>query len=480
MRFYIKKYNLPLNEDTYFPCLVLVKDSWDDFGHKTSYSLYYYSQISEKEYIGYLKILDENSTTTSVPLKFRSLPSNFASLGQEMDYYHKMKELFPEKAKDLLDSLNDLALNPGLRDRFENDNGFADSLLRNSEAEKALQSAAQIFTETGLSKNNKFSFEYSVKLPYAEKSHDIQFEFDNNVASPFRNYVLIGKNGTGKTQFLAHLANSLSDNKSSGKFNPTRPLFSRVIAISYSLFDTFEKPRSTKRFSYKYIGFRHNNTILRPNQISANLRKAFKSIKKLGRIEDWFLFMKDSIDLSKLNIEDDFYSNEERFFEDLLKNRETQLSSGQNIIIFTITELISNLRTDSIVLFDEPETHLHPNAISKLIRILYRIFKHYNSFAIIATHSPLVVQETPSSNVWLFDRIGGAPLIKKLPMETFGENISKITDLVFYKNEVKEIYKDFFDQEIKSKSIAQINKQFEMKLGLNALLYLNSIHRNRD
>ena len=164
----------------------------------------------------------------------------------------------------------------------------------------------------------------------------------------------------------------------------------------------------------------------------------------------------------------------------IISKRSEILSSGQNILIFIITELIANLRRDSIILFDEPETHLHPNAIAMLVKLINSILIHYNSYAIIATHSPIVIQETPSKNVKLFDRIGNTPLIKSLADESFGENISKLIDSVFYRNQIKEVYKEFFDEKILQFSIEEINEQFDNRLSMNALLYINAINKRKN
>lgn len=57
-------------------------------------------------------------------------------------------------------------------------------------------------------------------------------------------------------------------------------------------------------------------------------------------------------------------------------------SSGQQILICTITELIANIENESIILFDEPEIHLHPNAIANMVRMFYRLLDEFNSYAI--------------------------------------------------------------------------------------------------
>ena len=53
--------------------------------------------------------------------------------------------------------------------------------------------------------------------------------------------------------------------------------------------------------------------------------------------------------------------------------------------------------TIKYLLFDEPELHLHQNATANTMRMFYRLLEEFNSYAIIATHSPLIIQEIPSN-----------------------------------------------------------------------------------
>jgi predicted ATPase len=485
VKFHVKEYRIPLTDKARFPCMVLVTNSWNDYGFRTLFKLFYYDSNGDRHEIGDVKILDLNlqrhgpNRTTELKENFLRLPTHQASLGQSIDYYANLKSLLPNDFQDILAALNDLAINQGLRDRFEDHEGFKVSLLRFSEAEKVLTEANHILFYDEKTIDNKFHFRYSVQLPGANDFHSVDFNFINEVAQSFRSIILIGRNGTGKTQYLSNLASSLCDINSPGDFSPSRPLFSRVIAISFSLFDKFKIPKASKNFSYKYIGFRQGEEILSDEFLNSKLRYSFSQIKKQNREEEWFGFISDIIELRHLGLETKLPIGIEKSFELVINNRSELLSSGQNILVFVITELIANLRRDSIILFDEPETHLHPNAIARLLKVINSILIYYNSYAVIATHSPIVVQETPSKNVRLFDRIGNTPIIKNLPDEFFGENISKITDSVFYRNQVKEVYKEFFDERIANYSIEEINEQFDNKLSMSALLYLNAISKKK-
>ena len=47
-----------------------------------------------------------------------------------------------------------------------------------------------------------------------------------------------------------------------------------------------------------------------------------------------------------------------------------ELSSGQNSILSVFANVFAEIRFNSLLLMDEPETHLHPQAISKLMKYL--------------------------------------------------------------------------------------------------------------
>lgn len=51
--------------------------------------------------------------------------------------------------------------------------------------------------------------------------------------------------------------------------------------------------------------------------------------------------------------------------------------------------------------------------------------------AVIATHSPVVLQEVPNSCVWKLSRFGGAVKAERPAIETFGENVGTLTSEVF-------------------------------------------------
>lgn len=57
-------------------------------------------------------------------------------------------------------------------------------------------------------------------------------------------------------------------------------------------------------------------------------------------------------------------------------------------------------------MLDEPESHLHPPLLSAFIRSLSELLILRNGVAIIATHSPVILQEVPKRCAWILNRSG--------------------------------------------------------------------------
>ena len=108
-----------------------------------------------------------------------------------------------------------------------------------------------------------------------------------------------------------------------------------------------------------------------------------------------------------------------------------RLSSGHKVVLLTIAKLAETVEEKSLVLLDEPEAHLHPPLLSAFIRALSDLLNNRNGMAIIATHSPVVLQEVPRSCVWKLQRSGGILSANRPQIETFGENVGILTDEVF-------------------------------------------------
>ncbi len=109
------------------------------------------------------------------------------------------------------------------------------------------------------------------------------------------------------------------------------------------------------------------------------------------------------------------------------------LSSGHKVVLKIMTEITAHIdgNAPSLVLVDEPETHLHPPLLAALLRSLRLCLARFDGYAVVATHSPVVLQETPSRHVRVIRRMDDSTTAARPVIETFGESIGLITEDVF-------------------------------------------------
>ena len=108
-----------------------------------------------------------------------------------------------------------------------------------------------------------------------------------------------------------------------------------------------------------------------------------------------------------------------------------RLSSGENAMLRFAAQVASAIEQGSLLLLDEPETHLHPNFISNLMEILDNLLQSTGSIAVIATHSAYVVRETPRDRVNVLTLENRQISIDRPRMQTFGATIDSISQFVF-------------------------------------------------
>ena len=301
-------------------------------------------------------------------------------------------------------------------------------------------------------------------------------------------FAIIGKNGTGKTIFLSNLANALSFSRENKKIkieefetgyfdSKLGPPFGKVISVSYSMFDTFRRPKPSKRFSYIYCGIRNDEGEIDKIQLQKRHIESLMKINKKNLCEIWVHTLSKFVDLKSLGYDyDEFFFTSISNINKIDSSQLIELSSGHSILVYTLTELIANLSENSLILFDEPENHLHPNAIANLINSIKELVVKFGSFAILSTHSPLVVQEIPAKNVYVFERDNNTPINRPLDIESFGENLTVITRHIFETSEVHEGYKKIFQELSKQMTLDEINSLFENKLSFNAKIFLSSLY----
>ncbi|MBS5787950.1 MAG: AAA family ATPase [Clostridioides difficile] len=512
-------YNHP---DTFY----LIEDSWDDwFTYSTLFNLVYIDKDLISHNIGSLKIgefdMPYNQRTPNIPKTFDSLNSNLFSLGQSATYYENLNNLDNYDIKDkVFYALNDLAINEDLLSKALEENVTRSSLLRDIPI-KTVRGQFRRIANGGVTLTPyNFSYKTYVTPDLEIEPLNISFEVEPDSLPPTNIHVLIGRNGVGKTHLIKNIIKCIIDKNNDiyGSLNDFSSFsgeisFTNVVFVSFSAFDKdIPVKKNRDDIPFRYIGLGQSSSSNPNESISKSpddLDKEFaESLKSclLGSKSKYKLF-EDSInilesdpifessgvraflgyanDIRKLPIDNKVYSVEfekENFSKKAIRFF-SKLSSGHKIIILTITRLIECVEEKTLIFLDEPESHLHPPLLSAFIRALSELMKSKNAVSVIATHSPVVLQEVPESCVWKLKRYGEGSLAERLRFESFGENVSLLTSEIFGLEVTSSGYHTIlYDTVVKNKDkdYYSILQMFNNHLGMEAKSILRGIIANES
>lgn len=294
---------------------------------------------------------------------------------------------------------------------------------------------------------------------------------------PNRIVVLVGRNGSGKSTLLSRLAHvafaspqerATKPLKALGTLQPASIGFMRVITISYSAFDSFVVPgldakelsQTTEDLSngegrFVFCGLRdvvaearadverdeaaqaeednegpverRTTTRLKPvEKLADEFSTLLKRIRKQNGVELLEAALAPLLgDPSFADLKDQMgrLTTSSRSARSLFLN----WSTGHKIALHVVASLVAHARPRSLVLFDEPEAHLHPPLMAALMHSVRIVLTELNALCVVATHSPVLLQETLSRHVWRVRRTGKSLEIRQPGLETFGENVGVLT-----------------------------------------------------
>jgi energy-coupling factor transporter ATP-binding protein EcfA2 len=342
---------------------------------------------------------------------------------------------------------------------------------------------------------------------------------------PRRLITVIGRNGSGKSTLLSRIARvafaAPSDRarpeiRAIGSFDLPSVGFTKIIAISYSAFDNFIVPglheselqqiasdieKGSGRYIYAglrdIVGEVRDDIAAIANRelptdekalLTAQDRRTTTKLKSLTQLAEEFERLIGQIAangdnsvfdaaLAPLFADPSFTDIDSRERDALLGSdpRETFLSwsTGHKIALHVIASLVAHATRKSLVLFDEPEMHLHPPLTAALMHAVRIVLEEKNAFAILATHSPVILQETLARHVRIVRRSGDIFDILAPALETFGENVGKLTYDAFGLTAASTDYHKILDLLIQGFStVEEINTLFTPGLSGQALAYV--------
>ena len=445
--------------------------------------------------IGTLHIMHKGQSEYEYAIRdfdeFESLGDEYCTMCQDLNVYMALNRILkPEDRLRFIESLRLITSpNKDLFSAFFDEECFQKSFLRYNEFDSFIlkKGSELLLNESTIYDLPQKSFDVkfgncddAITLRFPCTPPDTKLKYVPNGVIAF-----IGKNGYGKSTLLNHIARVLYT-APRNRFNLENQIsitprdlgVVQLMMLSYSAFDNFTWPLLTTeecvqysesddiendRFVYcglrdskeearriverargmapdertndKYAILRTRDVILKnPEQLALETIKAIKVIlydnnkkERLGhvilKLEQYFpdVYIEMSYILTGYCLDD----------EHALVSEYLSLSTGHKFFIHAISHVLAYLKEDSIVLFDEPENHLQPCLLSFMFKTIREIATERNSVCLIATHSPVVLQEMMASNVFVVRKDGKKVNISHPSIQTYGANFGQINTEVF-------------------------------------------------
>ncbi|UKK50362.1 ATP-binding protein [Prevotella sp. E13-17] len=474
---------------------LIEENDWNDYDFYVMYHLHATPLItgSRTVYLGYIKIMksgqekyDEYLLRKALgkQVEFEELPEDFVSLTQSIDVFDGLNNLL--KATEKKDFVKQMHLILSTQDddyysMVEGQEALINGLLRDSSMESYSLKRGKKIMLAGETHYDLRKEMITASFANVRKRIPLQFSCLPDVKTtmiPNGVMTFIGKNGSGKSTLIYHLAKIMYAypdqrfrlKEDIGTIEPIDIGISKLFLISYSPFDNFVLPgiggedyrllvkgMETGKGRLVFCGIRDvksefERILNNPNDDTYN--ELFKQV----RLEETSLKSVSLLATECMKALGIIYNDRERkklwdqirekaaiLFPDieqkmyaLMYKSEDEamaeflnLSTGFKYYLHALSHVIAYIERDSMILFDEPENHIHPPMLSFMMSSLRYVIAQYNSILMVATHSPVIVQESFAENVYVVRNDNGHTTITHPRIETYGANIGEITSEVF-------------------------------------------------
>lgn len=487
-------------------------NNWDDYSFKTMFYLIYYDQNGVEIEIGNVKIGYANQpygwTEESIESGFHFLPDPFFSLGQDVEYYKNLRDNLPSGVmRAALIALRDVAFDKEILQKAKGERVFNDSLMRGVSLSAINVQYSRVINGGTVLTPFDFSYHRSATEYLGEIS--LSFKVKPDSKPPTNMHVLIGRNGVGKTTLLNGMVRSIIQGVGAegggGEFRNNDlwsgdviapDYFSSVVSVSFSAFDPFIPPPDRVNRSegtcYYYVGLKVSGVISGDGSYSLktmpllavefvnSLQVCFSLDKRKERWVEAIRRLESDMNFKSMDLP---ALAESMSIQDACARAQylfLKMSSGHAIVLLTITRLVETVEEKSLVLIDEPESHLHPPLLAAFTRAMSDLLTDRNGVAIIATHSPVVLQEVPLSCVWKITRSNYVTTAERPESQTFAENVGILTREVFGLEVNKSGFYDLLAQSIaEGKNFEQICSEYSGQIGFEGQAILRALMQAR-
>lgn len=405
----------------------LIVSNWNDYSFVTTFALSLHDEEGNHHEIGNVRIgfvgqTEKTATYEKLDKIFEhELPANFFSLGMHPEYYDNLYKLKNKLGEELLNALKDVVFSQKSLDLAEDESVFSIALLRDTSITAVKGKYTRILNGDPELTSFDFAFSPSDNM-FGGKN--IEFNVEDESIPSTNVHAIIGTNGTGKTTFLNKMVKAIIENKDdSGKvvevdlFDADSPIdknyFSSLTSISFSAFDTFTPPKErsnpAKGTCYFYVGLKkiakdsneNTSTLKTIDELREDMCEGMLNCfydpqsKKIERFKHTIKLLNTDQNIKSLDLQqyhDEYLdlkpegNQSEAEFRQMCRDRFLQIlppmSSGHMIVLISAFNLIATVDDKSLVLIDEPESHLHPPLLSAFIRALSWLLHQVNGVAI--------------------------------------------------------------------------------------------------
>lgn len=497
-------------------------ESWNDFGYRTR-ALFCTTSSSGQRVVlpGYFAIRGETDTAAfakrlllnSDYVSIDDLEKPFASLLFESKIYSLLRRsVGAEEAASLLWATHDASIFaadgstvPGWPDLHASD-VFCKSMTRASESYFAFRRGADIVRGVSLSGEDA-QREIIAEVVSGFPAVKLAFSFDPTKALRGRMAVLVGNNGVGKTLTLAKLAAGLAGADAGIAFEK-RPDVNQVLAFVHQ----------SSRAIFQKKGKKKKSAAIRVFNLDAGRSGLFTAkdgftdlLVDIVRSDDAETpALSQLLDVIRSELGDamlcvpfrsddgtSFSNNHFRTLEEFGRGTEQQrleavmgidrgrplfflgptlkarqLSVGQMAFVRFAMVVLAHIGPASVLVIDEPENFLHPNLISRFMRLVHSLLVSNRSIALIATHSPFVVREVQAANVHVLRPCpDGSVVVLKPRLQTLGASVSSVSDEVFGDDLPRHLFEDLIlEQGVKGLDFEQVLSRFAGEISSEALM----------
>lgn len=486
--------------------VLLVADDWNDwYLWITQFYAVVVAADGTRTDIGQVKIarvgMTHQAGRTQLPPTFQALDENWFSIGQSENYYETLNTLGPQYRDWFLAALQDCARDLTLLDRHAGEEVLGRSLLRDIDGDRVRNRFHRLAFGNAALTAFSFRFEFPADPRAVDEPPKITFRVTPASHPPSNIHVVIGRNGVGKSRCFDLLGRAfigrdaprggspgtLSPLGTSASFRGRSHGFAGLVTVSFSPFDKYgplvANPAGLD-VRYAYVGLIRESAEARENIKDTDSDAAPLTIKAQPEL---FKDFKDGIIACRVGARRHRWARALEFLEadPLFKEAEISaivddeddgweqralrlfrnLSSGHSIVLLIITKLIELIEEKTLVLIDEPEGHLHPPLLSAFVRALSQLLTDRNGVAIIATHSPVVLQEVPKTCAWMLSRSGLSSRADRPRHETFGENVGILTHEVFGLEVMQTGFYRMISEAVPTRSYDGVVAYFDGQLG---------------